>query len=197
MLRADEAVILALRRTFDFQGRSRRSEYWWFTLMFAGLPLLTATIDNNILVPVATELGESESSSWLSNFLLEWRNYPLSTFMQYSLLITSTSICVRRLHDIGHSGWPVLPYMISFEYLIYSDIDILNYWYFKSQVENTDLLHVQTPYQDLMLSIYILAAVIAVGTGLYLLVASIIDSQNHDNRFGPSPKYGGQVEAFD
>lgn len=71
-----EATKLFFIRYADFKGRSRRSEYWWAGL---GIGILGAIVTGI--------LGD------------------LSFIWSLATLIPSLAICIRRLHDIGKSGW--------------------------------------------------------------------------------------------
>lgn len=68
----------------DFNGRARRSEYWWFCLFNAlvvyGLMLLCMAIGN------------------------EW----IATVASLAMLLPGLGVSVRRLHDVGKSGWWLL-----------------------------------------------------------------------------------------
>ena len=78
------AVIKALQPYFNFEGRARRSEYWWFVL---------ANFCASIVL------------SFLGNLI----NFPwLTTILSLALLIPSLGLTARRLHDIGKSGWMML-----------------------------------------------------------------------------------------
>ena len=78
------AVIKALQPYFNFEGRARRSEYWWFVL---------ANFCASIVL------------SFLGNLI----NFPwLTTILSLALLIPSLGLTARRLHDIGKSGWVML-----------------------------------------------------------------------------------------
>ena len=70
-----EAVRLFFTRFADFHGRSRRSEYWWAILFVC-------------LVSIAIEYG--------------LRIVP--TLWTYIVLVPSTALGIRRLHDVGKSG---------------------------------------------------------------------------------------------
>ena len=78
-----EAFLLYFRRYADFKGRSRRSEYWWASL---AIGLLGGVI--GAIVP---------DLAWI---------WSLAT------LVPSLALCVRRLHDIGKSGWAYLCILI-------------------------------------------------------------------------------------
>lgn len=73
-----------LRQYADVSGRARRSEYWFFVLFnfFAGIVL-------GVLALV------------LKTPVLTW-------IYQVAIFIPSLAVCVRRLHDIGKSGWFLL-----------------------------------------------------------------------------------------
>ncbi len=78
------AVIKALQPYFNFEGRARRSEFWWFVL---------ANFCASIVL------------SFLGNLI----NFPwLTTILSLALLIPSLGLTARRLHDIGKSGWMML-----------------------------------------------------------------------------------------
>ena len=71
-----EATKLFFTRYTDFNGRSRRSEYWW--------AYLSITVISAVLTAV---LGE------------------LAYIWTLATLVPQTAVSVRRLHDIGKSGW--------------------------------------------------------------------------------------------
>lgn len=91
-------MTLALRRYGEFEGRSRRKEYWMFALLTALATLL------------AIILGQST----LGNLLL--------IVIVLGGAIPGLAVAVRRLHDLGLSGWMVLinllPYAGSLIFLI-------------------------------------------------------------------------------
>jgi uncharacterized membrane protein YhaH (DUF805 family) len=80
-----------LKQYADFSGRARRKEYWMFAL-FNAIFIITAMILDNVLGLTIGELP-----------------YGVIYFL-YSLavLIPGLAVYVRRLHDIGKSGWMIL-----------------------------------------------------------------------------------------
>lgn len=97
--------LTALRKYSRFRGRSRRKEYWFFTL-FNALIALGLSIIGAVLAGVLTSSGASTGGLLLSTLLnivsLLSAIYSLGTF------IPSLAVSVRRLHDIGKSGWWLL-----------------------------------------------------------------------------------------
>ena len=84
-----------LKNYAGFSGRARRKEYWMFTL-FNIIFLLAASILDSLL---GTEFGEGVYGLF---------------YLLYSLavLIPGIAVSVRRLHDIGKSGWMLLIVLI-------------------------------------------------------------------------------------
>ena len=72
---------------FNFSGRSSRSEFWYFYLFILILSSITTFIDTFIFGYHPEELGTTGEI-----FLL-------------LTIIPQLSIIVRRLHDVGKSGW--------------------------------------------------------------------------------------------
>ena len=77
------------KNAFNFNGRAQRSEYWFFVLFnfIAGLVLGFA---DGILI-AALEVPPV-----------------LGTLYSLAAIIPSIAVGVRRLHDIGKSGWMML-----------------------------------------------------------------------------------------
>ncbi|MCH7827260.1 MAG: DUF805 domain-containing protein [Bacteroidetes bacterium] len=80
-----------LKKYADFSGRSRRKEYWMFALFNIIFSVITTILDY--------VLGTDSS---IVNAGLFSIIYGLAIF------IPSISVAVRRLHDIGKSGWMLL-----------------------------------------------------------------------------------------
>ena len=81
------AIKKGFQNYFNFYGRSSRSEFWYFYLFILILSSITTFIDTFILGYHSEELGTTGEI-----FLL-------------LTIIPQLSIIVRRLHDVGKSGW--------------------------------------------------------------------------------------------
>lgn len=82
----------ALKNYSNFKGRARRKEYWMFTLIFT-LILIFATIIDNLVGTTFEIAGFDLGYGWV---------YLIVGFLN---LLPSLSLIVRRLHDVGKSGW--------------------------------------------------------------------------------------------
>lgn len=81
--------ILAWQRATDFSGRSRRKEYWYFSLFNAIIMIFLALF--------AIAVFEDRKPA----------TFPFFMMFAYGLVlfVPSLAVTIRRLHDIGKSGW--------------------------------------------------------------------------------------------
>ena len=91
-----EAVTVVLRKYADFNGRARRSEYWWFYLAYILAAILVAVV-GEILPSQNDQLGAISF---------------LAAIVFLGFFLPMLAVEVRRLHDIDKSGWNVLWFMI-------------------------------------------------------------------------------------
>jgi len=83
--------LLALKKYAEFSGRSQRSEYWFFILFYCLILIALVFVDTMTgLINAAYGIGL------------------LSGVFGLAMLIPSISVAVRRLHDIGRTGWWIL-----------------------------------------------------------------------------------------
>ena len=89
-----EAVTQGLSKYATFSGRARRSEYWWFllfiVLVYAAAIAADAALGLMVLYGVAF----------------------------FALLLPNLAVSVRRLHDVGRSGWWLLLTLVPFGALV-------------------------------------------------------------------------------
>ena len=84
-----ESIKTCLQRKYaTFNGRARRSEYWFFVLFTALVGIVAGILDS----------------------ILGWRNGsygtgPIQGILQLALLVPTLAVGARRLHDTGRSGW--------------------------------------------------------------------------------------------
>jgi uncharacterized membrane protein YhaH (DUF805 family) len=83
----NEAVGTCFRKYFDFTGRARGSEYWYFFLFAFLVGIAAIILDINLF-----------GYGWESNG-------PLYLISSVVFFIPSISVVARRLHDSNKSGW--------------------------------------------------------------------------------------------
>ena len=75
----------------DFKGRARRKEYWMFVLFNMIFAIVAMILDN------------------VFGIAMEGIGYgPLYGLYMLAVIIPSLAVGVRRLHDVGKSGWMML-----------------------------------------------------------------------------------------
>jgi len=79
-----EYYLKVLKNYAVFDGRARRSEYWYFTLF-------------NALIVFALGFTAELSGSIVS-----------TSIYQLAVFIPTVAVGVRRMHDVGKSGWFLL-----------------------------------------------------------------------------------------
>ena len=82
----------------NFNGRARRSEFWYFTLFNSVVNLVFFIL----LGIVASGAGNGAFGTAIVALYIGYTLYNLALF------IPSIAVAVRRLHDINKSGWAVL-----------------------------------------------------------------------------------------
>ena len=80
-----------LKQYADFSGRARRKEFWMFTLFNAIFGFVFGFIDG-LLGWTDPEIGLGV----------------LSGIYSLAVLVPGVAVTVRRLHDVGMSGWKLL-----------------------------------------------------------------------------------------
>lgn len=81
-----DAVKICLNKYTDFNGRARRSEYWWWVL-FTVIVSIIASIIDAIIGTRSGSFGLIEGIATLA------------------FLLPSLAVGARRLHDVGMTGW--------------------------------------------------------------------------------------------
>ncbi|WP_409474100.1 DUF805 domain-containing protein [Streptomyces sp. HC307] len=66
-----------------FSGRARRSEYWWFSVLYV--------VGTLLLAGISLAAGA-----------------PLPNVLLLLLIVPMLAVSIRRLHDTGKSGWRML-----------------------------------------------------------------------------------------
>ncbi len=103
-----EAIKHVFANYANFNGRARRSEYWWFILFLVLLSLVV-----NIVVSNLAYLAFNIDNISIRNFIFFIIVLVISVYV-LGMIIPNITVRVRRIHDIGKSGWYVLLTFIPF-----------------------------------------------------------------------------------
>ena len=140
----------------SFEGRTRRSHFWIGWLICLGISVV---------------------AGWI----------PLiGALISLALIWPNTAITVKRLHDMGKSGWfAVIPWVVTIVacIFVFATVGI-------SAFTNAAALEREDPTAILALlgpMFGALALLLVVNLG-FLLWVGVSDSQPGDNQYGPNPK---------
>jgi len=141
---------------FSFEGRTRRSHFWIGWLICLGVGVV---------------------AGWL----------PLiGLVISIALIWPNLAISVKRLHDMGHTGWlVVVPWAISIVGSIVA-VSMIG----MTALTQAGALEAEDPMAILSVvgpAFGLLGLLLLVNLG-FLLWIGLTDSQRGDNRYGPNPK---------
>ena len=155
-----------IKKSFVFNGRARRSEYWWFVILCAFLLSFTIYIDFRFTDVGLNPFGWFGLSGWL--YLL--------------LVVPFVSVSVRRLHDRNWSGQWILWFALVFGFIIFRLWEGLMIAISGSHQNSIPF------FGHLVHYIFFFA-----GCALFicLLVNMVCDSQDGENKYGANPKSAG------
>jgi uncharacterized membrane protein YhaH (DUF805 family) len=88
--------LTVLKKYTVFTGRARRAEYWYFVLFNAIISIILGILGKAIGIFNIT-MGTIGSEMNI-----------LSAIYGLAVFLPSLAVCVRRLHDVGKSGWMIL-----------------------------------------------------------------------------------------
>ena len=161
--------IKCFRHFLDFKGRARRREFWFF-LLFEVILLCVAFILDFAFFLDFSELLEydgltaADLEAWLNSHSIlgsNWFDFLIFTgIVELVCFIPGLSVAVRRLHDIGKSGW-----WMALLYVLTILMVVLNGGFLGA-----------------------LLVLLNFGVSIWFLVWFFMDSQYETNRWGACPK---------
>lgn len=86
-----DAVRSVFQKYATFSGRARRAEYWWF-ILFTILGSLVMAILDGAFFRHGMGMGMDGPD-------------PFGAIFSLVILLPTIAVTVRRLHDVGRSGW--------------------------------------------------------------------------------------------
>ena len=169
-----EWMLMPLKRYAEFSGRSRRKEFWMFTL---GLFLLGIVLGILLIVVGGASMmsASGDPAAGVAGMVAGVGIFGLVMAVFWlGLLIPSIAVGIRRLHDIDRTGW-----WLGGFYLLYA----------VSALSTFQVLPLPSAV-SLILSL----AVLALATTL--IVFYCLEGTKGPNRFGDDPKGTGSAEVF-
>ena len=171
MMQPVEAVTTCLKKYFDFKGRARRSEYWWYMLFTVIVSSVFSFFGG--IVPALNYVG---------------------MLCGLALFIPQLSALTRRLHDTGRSGWWVVLYGVSALVAYGAFAAILMPVASSLHAEGDNMMLagiIADAFMDspVAATVMICSSLCTLFFWIITFVFSIMDSKWGENKYGPSPKY--------
>lgn len=159
-----EALSAAWNKIAQFNGRSRRSEYWWTYL-----------------------------AAFIISFVFGFMPV-IGNLVSFLISLALIPITFRRLHDTGRSGWWYgvsliggLAFFVFFIFVLIGSLGVsAGLSDLSSMSENEIIEKMLTGVTLVYLSVGLLIGFVY---NVILLVFLCQDSHKEDNKYGPSPKY--------
>ena len=174
------AVKTCFRKYFDFTGRARRSEYWWFVLFYMLVSMAWIFLSTFFIFAGFEAFSANEGAMFTTILTsMAFMIVPILIF-----IIPYYAAQTRRLHDSGHSGWWIVAsFVVSLVYLGVYIALMKPVFNFESGPNFSENL---SPTLLVLVSIL---SIISMVLSIVILVFTILDSERGENKYGPSPKY--------
>ncbi len=140
----------------NFSGRARRSEYWYFTLVNLIFAIATTAIDKTLDL-----------------------KFGLNSLYSLAVFIPGLAVSVRRLHDIGKSGWLLL---IVYLVMIAAVVSLVVAAFATMGGSFSAGIGI-----GLIVPILIILALL-----IWILVLYCTNGDEGENKYGPDPKRNGE-----
>ena len=155
-----EAVKLAFGKITQMNGRSRRSEFWWFMLVYVIGYWVLSTIAAFVLQVVEAQIAVG------------------------LIMLVALPATARRLHDTGHGSWWVIAsWALNIGLSIYM---ITSGFYEEIQSINADPFKA---IGNMNLPLFGIASLALAVTSFATFIFYLLDSDPLANKYGESPKY--------
>ncbi len=180
----------------DFNGRSRRSEFWLWVLFRILLGSTIGAIASSLLFSgidfahIATSSPEAMHERMWGGMTNYMRVMPLLSLINLALLVPSYAVGVRRLHDTGRSGWwIVLPLVVAIVgtilFLVFGGTALFHL--LQAGDHPSEAQGLQFAGQ-LIGSLFLFLLLPILVAEIVMLVFYVTEGKRGPNRFGPDPK---------
>ncbi len=167
--------LYCLQHYADFNGRARRSEFWYWQLFNLLISIGLYLIIHAIKEVTRVDLGF------------------LSTVYSLAIFIPNLAVSARRLHDTNRSGWwqmlSIGTGLVTFVLAIIFVLPLFSYGMNEYAIS-------VCMEQKALLILLILSAISYIAACILLLVWYCTNSQQGVNRFGSNPKEGNYANPY-
>jgi uncharacterized membrane protein YhaH (DUF805 family) len=185
-------IFQPLVKYVDFQGRSRRSEFWLWVLFRIAVGAVLGTISISVLMS-GMNFQNPDPSQFVGRY---FSVMPIVQLVNLGLLLPTIAVAVRRLHDINRTGWwVIMPVVVAIAgvilFFIFAGTQLFSAMSAGgAMTDEQGLKFAFGMFGSLFLFIF-LPILIA---EIVMLVFYVTDGTPTANRFGPDPKGRGVTD---
>tara|TARA_Y100001949_G_scaffold47394_1_gene39220 strand:+ start:107 stop:682 length:576 start_codon:yes stop_codon:yes gene_type:complete len=108
---AGDSIRICFRKGMStnlFTGRASRSEHNWYILFYAVINFAMVWMAFQSIINDIASSGFTDDELYLDSDMAIMSQYPIFCLILLPLVIAGIGVQVRRLHDLGYTGWVVL-----------------------------------------------------------------------------------------
>jgi len=191
-----------LARYADFNGRSRRSEYWLWALFLFLLNLALTIVQYTLMFSTMGVTHDGHMSAGTgAGFGMAMLINLLKFVVFLALVVPSVAVAVRRMHDINRTGWWILlPSAVSLVALVivfsttgadlFRQIGELS----KNNNSSDPAASLNMVFSIMRMLLWVVIPTLA--AKVVTFVFRVTEGTKGANRYGPDPKGGAPVNVF-
>jgi uncharacterized membrane protein YhaH (DUF805 family) len=171
------AVRSVYANMFNFGGRARRAEYWWYFLFVIVMNFAISGALTGWMVMQAPAWAMPGNEAAAEALMMEFRGQFIAgsvvalVLMLFGYLIPQLAVTVRRLHDTGRSGWWIFkPFLVGIAAMGGIVVFAMG-----------PLGGAAAP------GLMVLAVFVPFACNVWYIVVMCLPGDHGDNRFGPDP----------
>lgn len=190
-------IFQPLVKYVEFNGRSRRSEFWLWVL-FRFLVDSAIGVIAIFMIGSSLHLAKDNPEQFMAQYMTVM---PLFQLVGLALFLPTLAVGVRRLHDTNRSGWwIIMPMVVTFVgFIVFFIVVGTSIFQMagangagKSMSEAQSLQAVMGFFGSLFLCVLLPALI----SYIVMLVFYVTDGTPGPNRFGQDPKGRGNAAVF-
>ncbi len=178
-----------LMKYVEFNGRSRRTEFWLWVLFRWLVGMVCGSIVAGTLF-AGIDWQHLNQETFPATFMSRYFTVmPLFQLVNLGLLLPTLAVTVRRLHDIGRTGWWVIMPMVVAMVTVMLAMIFVGTQIFAMAGHTDNMSDAEgAAFAFKMLGAVCLCFIPIVIAEIVMLVFYVTEGERKTNRFGPDPK---------
>ncbi len=193
-----------LARYADFNGRSRRSEYWLWALFVFLLNMALTIVQYVLMFSTMGAMHDGHMSPGAgvgAGFGMAMLVNLLKVVIFLALVIPSVAVAVRRMHDVNRTGWWILlpsgVFLVALVIVLSTTgADVFRQFGELSKNGNSNDPTASLNMVFAMMRMLLWVFIPTLAAKVVTFVFRVTEGTRGTNRYGPDPKGGAPVNVF-